>query len=192
MRTLSFLALSLLLTTAASSARPDDPFKDWPQSHLTGTVRDPDGKPISRAKVHLNNSQGPSATLGGNWAFTGADGKYSLRVFVKPNSKALVTEVIVSARGFVQMLKCLPHVTTVGARTRGTSGNPKTFPLPGMTVTVWYSRWVDLMPDGTPIEGAGIAPDIAVDAPQSAYKEKDPTWEKAIQELRKRVSAGGR
>jgi hypothetical protein len=534
MRTLSFLALPLLLITAAAPARDDDPFKDWAKSYLTGTVRDPDGKPIDRAKVHLNNAQGPHGTLGGNWAFTGADGKYSLRVFVKPNSKALVTEVIVSARGFVQlrerflleevvllpgkmtesnftlasgellggkidmplhpaqnafgvkpeerqfhfavrgpsfkeyfetekggrfevwvprgtytieavamgrgrppvrqenvpsgtfdlklspayprpgaealakafdalyndmdrhyshfalkkidwkalkdryrlravaapdlhafvevltemlghlrdghvwidfagripthisradgnynrtvvqnalkkvtycgnlafvgvaradgfaavvltnqpranrdsvrevvefigahhdapgflvdlreaaggnelfardiarefcakdavyakskyrsgpghddfgtahdrvlkavekpyikpvvcligpravssgegfvqMLKCLPHVTTIGAHTRGSSGNPSPFKLPGVAVIVWYSRWVDLMPDGTPIEGAGIAPEIAVDVPQSAYKEKDPAWEKAVEVLRKRVSAG--
>lgn len=527
-----FVTSAILLTTAAGLARGDDPFKDWPQSYLTGTVRDPDGKSLSGAKVHLNGADGPSATYGGNWAFTDADGKYSLRVFVKPDSKALVTEVIVSAKcfvqlrerflleevvllpgkkteahfslargevlggkidvplsgkekalgvkpeerefvfavrgpsfkeyfltekggrfevwvpkgtytitvemgsgrasvrrenvpsgsadlklaptyprpgakalgkafdalwddmdrhyshfalkkidwkalkdryrpravaaidlrefvevltemlghlrdghvwidfegrtptsisraddnfnrnvvgnalakpaycgnfafvgvtktdgfgtlvlthqskadkesvrqavefirahhdapgflvdlrdanggnellareiarefcgkdavyakskfrngsghgdfgpvydrvlkagekpytkpvvcligpravssgeGFVQMLKCLAHVTTVGARTRGSSGNPKPFELPGVAVTVWYSRWVDLMPDGTPIEGAGIAPDIAVDAPSGAYGEKDPTWDKAVEILRKRAAA---
>jgi hypothetical protein len=531
MRSLFLLALPVLLTTAAGPARPDDPFKDWPKSYLTGTVRDPDGKPINGAKVHLNNAEGPYATLGGNWAFSGADGKYSLRVFVKPNSKAVVTELIVSAKGFVrmrerflmeevvllpgkktttnfvlargevlggkievplhraqkalgvkpeerqffftvrgpsfkeyfetekggnfkvwvpkgtytieavgmgkgrsparrenvpsgtadlklapayprpgaetlgkafdalwddmdqhyshfalkkidwkalkdryrpravgardlhefvevvtemlghlcdghvwvdfegripthirradgnynrevvhnalkgqtycgnlafvgvtkadgfavlvltnqaradrdsvreavefirahhdapgflvdlreaaggnelfardiarefcgkdvvyakskyragpghgdfgpvyervlkagakpytkpvvcligpravssgegfvQMVKCLPHVTTVGAHTRGSSGNPRPFELPGVAVTVWYSRWVDLMPDGTPIEGAGIAPEIAVDVPQVAYKEKDPAWDRAVEVLRKRV-----
>jgi hypothetical protein len=535
-RSLFFVALPILLTTAAGAARRDDPFKDWPQSHLVGTVRDPDGKPINRAKVHLNNAEGPHATLGGNWAFTGADGKFSLRVFVKPDNKAVVTEVLVSARGFVQlrerclveevvllpgkktqtnfvlvrgevlggkievplhgaekavgikphqrqfvfavrgpsfkeyfqteqggrfevwvprgmytieaiglrrgrsgmrlehvpsgsadlklaptyprpgakalttafdalwddmdrhysyfalkkidwkalkhryrsraaaagdlreflevltemlghlrdghvwvdfegrapthvsradgnynhdvvqkaltrpaycgnlafvgvtkadnfavlvltnqpradrdsvrravefirahrdaagflvdlreaaggnellardiarefcgkdavyakskyragtghgnfgpvydrvlkavekpytrpvvcligpravssgegfvqMLRCLPHVTTVGARTRGSSGNPRPFQLPGVAVTVWYSRWVDLLPDGTPIEGAGITPDIVVDAPQGAYKEKDPTWDRAVEVLRKRVSTGQR
>jgi hypothetical protein len=533
MRSLFLIALPVLLTTAAVPGRDDDSFKDWPQSYLTGTVRDADGKPINGAKVHLNNREGPSATLGGNWAFAGADGKYSLRVFVKPDSKAVVTEVLVSAKGyvqlrerfalqetvllpgkkteanftlargevlggkidyplngadkalgikpeqrdfafsvrgpsfkeyfmsekggrfeiwvpkgtysievvampsnrppvrqenvpsgsadlklapiyprpgpeaqakafdalwddmdrhyshfalkkidwkalkgmyrskavaagdlcefvevlidmlghlrdghvwvdfegrnatfisradgnynrqvvldalkepafcgnlawvgvtktdgfgaivlnnqskadkesvrqvvefirahrdatgflvdlrdanggnellareiarefcgkdavyaknkyrdgpghddfgpvydrvleagekpytkpvvcligpravssgegFVQMLKCLPHVTTVGARTRGSSGNPKPFELPGVAVTVWHSRWVDLMPDGTPVEGAGIAPDIAVAAPPGAYQEKDPTWEKAVEVLRKRVSA---
>jgi hypothetical protein len=535
-RSLFFVALPVLLTSAAGPPRDDDPFKDWPQSHLIGTVRDPDGKPINRAKVHLNNARGPHATLGGNWAFTGADGKFSLRVFVKPDSKAVVTEVIVSARGFVQlrerflveevvllpgkktptnfvlargevlggkievplhgaekaagikpqerqflfavrgpsfkeyfqtekggrfeawvprgtyslqaiglrrghgplrldhvpsgsadlklaptyprpgakalgtafdslwddmdwhysyfalkkidwkalkdryrpravaagdlrefvevltemlghlrdghvrvdfeglapthvsraggnynrevvqaalkgqvfcgdlafagvtradsfgvlvlinqpradrdavrqavefirahhdapgflvdlreaaggnellardiarefcgkdavyarskyrtgkghrnfgptyervlkagekpytrpvvcligpravssgegfvqMLKCLPHVTTVGARTRGSSGNPRPYKLPGMEVTVWYSRWVDLMPDGTPIEGAGITPDIVVDAPKDSHKEKDPTWDMAVEVLRKRVSASRR
>ncbi len=93
-----------------------------------------------------------------------------------------------SGEGFVQMMKCLPNVTTVGARTRGSSGNPRAFILPGVAVTVWYSRWVDLMPDGTPIEDAGIAPDLAVNGPADAYKEKDPTWEEAIEVLRRKAS----
>src|SRR5438034_7290936 len=97
------VALGILLTTAAGLARGDDPLKDWPQSHLTGTVRDADGKPINGAKVHLNGATGPHATLGSNWAFSDADGKYSLPVFVKPDSKVVVTNVIVSAKAFVQL-----------------------------------------------------------------------------------------
>ncbi len=119
-----------------------------------------------------------------------------LKAGEKPYTKPVVCLIgpraVSSGEGFVQMLKCLPHVTTVGARTRGSSGNPMPFELPGVAVTVWYSRWVDLMPDGTPIEGAGIAPDVAVDAPQSAYEKKDPTWDKAVEVLRQKVSAGSR
>ena len=37
------------------------------------------------------------------------------------------------------MMKCLPQVTTVGLPTRGSSGNPKPFKLPGVPVTVIYS-----------------------------------------------------
>jgi C-terminal processing protease CtpA/Prc len=115
-----------------------------------------------------------------------------LKPVEKPYTKPVVCLIgpraVSSGEGFVQMLKCLPHVTTVGARTRGSSGNPSAFKLPGLAVTVWYSRWVDLMPDGTPIEGAGIAPEIAVEAPPGAYKEKDPTWERAVEVLRKKVS----
>jgi hypothetical protein len=114
----------------------------------------------------------------------------------KPYTKPVVCLIgpraVSSGEGFVQMLKCLPHITTVGARTRGSSGNPKPFELPGVAVTVWYSRWVDLMPDGTPIEGAGITPDVAVDAPQSAYEKKDPTWDKAVEVLRQKASGGQR
>ena len=114
------------------------------------------------------------------------------RPYRKPVVCLIGPRAVSSGEGFVQLLRCLPHVTTVGARTRGSSGNPKPFELPGLAVTVWYSRWVDLMPDGTPIEGAGIAPDVAVDAPQSAYEKKDPTWDKAVEVLRQRASAGPR
>ncbi len=112
------------------------------------------------------------------------------RPYVKPVAVLIGPRAVSSGEGFVQMLKCLPHVTTVGARTRGSSGNPRPFALPGVAVTVWYSRWVDLLPDGTPIEGAGIAPEIAVAAPPGAYREKDPTWERAVEVLRKKASRG--
>jgi RNA polymerase sigma-70 factor (ECF subfamily) len=92
-----------------------------------------------------------------------------------------------SGEGFAKMMKALPHVTLVGAATRGSSGNPQPFPLPGLDVSVWYSRWVDLLPDGTPIEGRGLNPDVRVDAAPDAYSQADPTWEKAREVLRNRV-----
>jgi hypothetical protein len=109
------------------------------------------------------------------------------RPFTRPVVCLIGPRAVSSGEGFVQMMAALPHVTTVGARTRGSSGNPKPTKLPGIPVTVWYSRWVDLMPDGTPIEGAGIAPAVAVDAPPAAYADKDATWEKALAVLRAKV-----
>ena len=85
------------------------------------------------------------------------------------------------------MLKCLPHVTTVGERTRGASGNPRPFRLPGIDVTVWFSRWVDLLPDGSPFEGQGITPSILTEFPAEAYQERDPTLDKAIEVLRIKI-----
>jgi C-terminal processing protease CtpA/Prc len=82
------------------------------------------------------------------------------------------------------MLKCLPHVTTIGMPTRGSSGNPKPFKLPGAEVTVVYSRWVDMLPDGTPVEDHGVPPEIVVDEPASAYDRADPTWDRAVALLR--------
>jgi len=93
-----------------------------------------------------------------------------------------------SGEGFVKMMKCLPNVTTVGLRTRGASGNPKPWPLPGTGVTVHFSRWVDLMPDSRPFEGVGIPPDVEVKEPAAVYNERDPTWEKAIEVLRGKVA----
>ena len=81
------------------------------------------------------------------------------------------------------MLVCLPNVISLGKPTRGSSGNPRPFKLPGLDITVMYSRWVDMMPDGSPIEGRGIQPNVLVDLPPAAYKNSDPTWEKAIDVL---------
>jgi C-terminal processing protease CtpA/Prc len=115
-----------------------------------------------------------------------------LKAVDKPSTKPVVCLIgpraVSSGEGFVQMMKCLPHVTTVGLRTRGSSGNPKPFKLPGVEVTVFYSRWVDLMPDGVAIEGAGIAPDVELNFPDKVYTEKDPTWDKALEILRKKTS----
>jgi C-terminal processing protease CtpA/Prc len=41
-----------------------------------------------------------------------------------------------------------------------------------------------MMPDGTPIEGVGIPPDVAVDLPETAYRDRDPTVDRALEVLR--------
>jgi hypothetical protein len=92
-----------------------------------------------------------------------------------------------SGEAFAKMMKCLPQVTTVGAHTRGSSGNPKPFKLPFMDVTVFYSRWVDMLPDETPIEGNGVTPDVEFKFSPEAYRGADPTWEEAITVLRRRI-----
>ncbi len=64
-----------------------------------------------------------------------------------------------SAEGFVLMMRALENVTTVGQPTRGASGNPQPFEiLPG--TQVFLPTWRRLLPDGTPIEGRGIPPEI--------------------------------
>jgi C-terminal processing protease CtpA/Prc len=82
-------------------------------------------------------------------------------------------------------------VTTVGQRTRGASGNPKPWPLPGTGLTVYFSRWVDLMPDGRTFEGTGIPPEVEVNASEGDYAERDPTLEKAMELLRAKIAAAG-
>jgi RNA polymerase sigma factor (sigma-70 family) len=111
------------------------------------------------------------------------------RPFTRPVVCLLGPGCVSSGEGLAQMLVCLPNVTSVGMPTRGSSGNPRPFKLPGVPVTLVYSRWVDLMPDGQPIEGRGIAPKVRVDAPDSAYINGDPIWEKAVEFLRERVRA---
>ena len=96
-----------------------------------------------------------------------------------------------SGEGFVMMMKALPQVTTVGRRTRGASGNPAPVDLPGLSVAVYFSRWVDMTPDAQTFEGIGLAPDVSVELPVAAHAEHDPTLEKGIQVLRAAVQRRG-
>jgi C-terminal processing protease CtpA/Prc len=57
-------------------------------------------------------------------------------------------------------------------------------------VTLVYSRWVDMLPDGSPIEGRGVVPEIVVDAPKSAYQHADPAWNRAVELLRSKTKPG--
>jgi C-terminal processing protease CtpA/Prc len=111
------------------------------------------------------------------------------RPFTKPVVCILGPGCVSSGEGLAQMLVCSPNVTSIGLPTRGSSGNPRPFKLPGVPVTIVFSRWVDLMPDGQPIEGRGIQPRIRVDVPDIAFKDKDPIWERAVELLRERVQA---
>jgi carboxyl-terminal processing protease len=114
----------------------------------------------------------------------------SEKPFTKPTVCILGPGCVSSGEGLAQMLVSLPNVTSVGLPTRGSSGNPKPFKLPGVPVTIAYSRWVDLMPDGTPIEDRGIQPQILLDLPETAFETRDPIWEKAMEVLRNRVKEG--
>jgi C-terminal processing protease CtpA/Prc len=118
-----------------------------------------------------------------------------LKACAKPYTKPVVCLIgpgaVSSGEGFVLMLKALPHVTTVGLPTRGASGNPRPVELPGTGISVWFSRWVAMQPDGTPFEGTGIRPDVEVREPPAAYIGADPTLERGLEVLRAKT-AGGR
>ncbi len=102
--------------------------------------------------------------------------------YTKPVMVLIGPVTMSSAEGFTMMMKSLPHVTLVGLATRGASGNPQPVDLPnGMTVL--YSTWVDMLPDGTVIEGKGIAPDIEVRHEAGS----DKAFERAVEELKKKA-----
>jgi C-terminal processing protease CtpA/Prc len=86
-----------------------------------------------------------------------------------------------SGEGMAQMLRVLPNTVFVGKPTRGASGNPRPLPLPN-GVDVWHSRWWNLLADGTPLEGRGVVPDVAVDD----EGDGDPTLAAALAALRER------
>lgn len=95
-----------------------------------------------------------------------------------------------SGENFVQMMRSLPNVTLVGLPTRGASGNPQPFPIPGTQLVVYFSRWVDLLPNGESFEGVGILPDVPVEARAKDLVDADPTLEKGLEVLRAKIAAG--
>lgn len=117
--------------------------------------------------------------------------KASERPFTKPVVCILGPGCVSSGEGFAKMMKCLPNVKTVGMPTRGSSGNPKPFTLPGVPVTVVYSRWVDMLPDGTPVEDHGVLPDVLVEQPAKTYQRADPTWDRAVDLVRAKTKKAG-
>jgi hypothetical protein len=44
-----------------------------------------------------------------------------------------------------------------------------------------------MLPDGTPFEGAGIAPEVEFRQPVEAYVGRDPTLERGLELLRRKV-----
>jgi carboxyl-terminal processing protease len=109
--------------------------------------------------------------------------------YTKPVVCLIGPGAVSSGEGFVKMMKCLPHVTTVGMPTRGASGNPNAKPLARTGLMVYYSSWVDMLPNGAIYEGVGIPPDIRVDLPSAAYAIADPTLEKGLGVLRSKLAA---
>jgi C-terminal processing protease CtpA/Prc len=92
-----------------------------------------------------------------------------------------------SGEGLAMMFAALPNVTTVGSATRGSSGNPQPVELKEVGVTVTFSRWVAMLPDGTPIEDRGILPQIDAKFPADAFGAKDPVLEKGLEVLKEKV-----
>ncbi len=71
-----------------------------------------------------------------------------------------------SCEGFLLMCRALPGVTTVGDRSRGSSGNPKAFVVVP-DVVVHASTWQTFAPDGTPVDGKGVVPEVPSTEPVS-------------------------
>jgi C-terminal processing protease CtpA/Prc len=78
------------------------------------------------------------------------------------------------------MFRAVEGATLVGLPTAGASGNPRPARLPN-GVEVWFSRWVNELPDGTPTEGKGIPPHVRVEV----GAEGDPILDRGLVEARK-------
>jgi hypothetical protein len=90
-----------------------------------------------------------------------------------------------SAESFVLMLAQAPNVTTMGDRTAGSSANPKQVKV-GDSIMINVPRWLDMTPDGKPIDAVGIQPDEFIDARSPVdFAKEDPVFEAALDFLKK-------
>ncbi len=90
-----------------------------------------------------------------------------------------------SAESFALMLAQCPQVTSMGDRTGGSSANPRKLEL-DCGITVNLPRWLDMAPDGEPIEHRGVLPDKVVEADPGDFTDTgDPVFEATLKELRK-------
>lgn len=90
-----------------------------------------------------------------------------------------------SAESLAAMFGECSNVTTMGAPTGGSSANPRRVELE-CGITVNLPRWLDLLPDGTPIERHGVLPDVPLEHPSTAFTDvADPVIEAAVARLTK-------
>jgi C-terminal processing protease CtpA/Prc len=76
------------------------------------------------------------------------------------------------------------NVTSMGDHTCGSSGNPQVLQLP-LEMTVGVPRWIDYLPDGTPIDEHGFAPQIPFTPPADGLSgSRDDLLSAALEKLR--------
>jgi C-terminal processing protease CtpA/Prc len=88
-----------------------------------------------------------------------------------------------SCEAFLLMMKQAPQVVLVGADSFGSSGNPQPHTLVA-GLSVLLPSWQAMRPDGSVIEGEGIAPHIHVAADADQLATADPVVGEALLRLR--------
>ncbi len=104
-------------------------------------------------------------------------------VFQKPVAVLMGSLNMSSCEAFLLMMKQAPQAFLVGADSYGSSGNPQPHTLvPHLVVQI--PSWQALRPDGSMIEGEGIAPHIHIDATPEQLRQDDPVLNEALLRLR--------
>jgi len=89
-----------------------------------------------------------------------------------------------SNESFVAMMTGAPNVTTMGDHTCGSSGNPEMVNLP-LDMTISVPKWIDFLPDGTPLDERGVQPQVLFKAQPGAFEgERDDLLTAAIERFR--------
>ncbi|MBE0540939.1 MAG: S41 family peptidase [Verrucomicrobia bacterium] len=92
---------------------------------------------------------------------------------------------ISSSESFVAMMAGATNVTTMGAPTAGSSGNPMQIKLP-LDMTVSVPVWITYLPDGTtPLDERGYQPQIKFEPQPGAFEgNRDDLLAAALERLR--------
>lgn len=120
----------------------------------------------------------PEATTGwgpvrNRWARPNEDARrYAGRIFVLQGSACLS-----SNEAFLLAMRRAPRATSLGERTGGSSGNPRSYDLPN-GVKAALPGWQSMTPDGEGFEGVGLAPDIEIDGD---FRTGDPVLRRAME-----------
>jgi hypothetical protein len=89
-----------------------------------------------------------------------------------------------SNESFVGMMTGDPDLTTMGDHTCGSSGNPKMVQLP-LDITVSVPRWIDFLPDGTPLDERGFQPQAPFRPTPGVFEgQRDGLLQAALERLR--------
>ena len=89
-----------------------------------------------------------------------------------------------SNESFIGMMTGDTNLTTMGDHTCGSSGNPRIVRLP-LDMTVSVPRWIDYLPDGTPLDERGFQPQIRFQPKPGAFQgERDDLLAAALDRLR--------
>jgi hypothetical protein len=88
-----------------------------------------------------------------------------------------------SCESFLLMMRQVGGCKLVGARSYGSSGNPKPVELSN-GVTVLLPSWQDMLPDGSLLEGIGVLPDVEVKTDAETLKRTDAVLAEALKILR--------
>lgn len=88
-----------------------------------------------------------------------------------------------SCESFLLMAATSPRARLFGSKSYGSSGNPQPHDL-GNGVTVFLSSWQDFAPDGTLVEGKGVAPTVEVEFSAGTKAESDPVLDAALSWIR--------
>jgi hypothetical protein len=88
-----------------------------------------------------------------------------------------------SNESFIGMMMGGPQVTTMGDHTCGSSGNPEIVKLP-LEMTVSVPKWIDYLPDGTPLDERGFQPQVLFKPAPGAFEGgRDDLLTAAIERL---------